>query len=141
MPTRKDYFELLSFDQQDKYKSEYVRQNNKPSFEEFLDDKCFSIKQFLSGGFVFDLSQEGYFYWYNLSNENMCLPNWVNVYYNEVDMHNPKIWIIKKGCKHFKLPNNFADAISEDLLLNNLISNYIVMRDESKNIFFEADLI
>jgi hypothetical protein len=141
MPTKKDYFELLSFEQQDKYKSEYVRQNNKPSFEEFLEDRCFSIKQFLSSGFVFDLSQEGYFYWYNLANENLCLPNWVNVYYNDVDMQNPKIWIIKKDCKHFRLPNNFADAIAEDLLLNNLISNYIVMRDESKNIFFEADLI
>jgi hypothetical protein len=141
MPIRKDYFELLSYEQQDKYKAEYLRQNDEPSFEEFLEDKCTSMKQFLSNGFVFDLSEQGYYYWYELSNGNLCLPEWVNVYYNDVDLHNPNRWVIKIGCKHFRLPNNFADAIAEDLLINNLISNYIIARDEAKNVFFEADLI
>lgn len=141
MPTRKDYFELLSFDQQDKYKAEYLRQNDKPSFEDFLKQECFSIKMFLSGGFIFDLSEEGYYYWYNLSNQNMCLPEWVNVYINDI-YFNDRVKIIRKGCKHIKLPNPFADAIAEDLLINGVISNYIIFRDEDiKNVIFEEDHI
>lgn len=138
MPTRKDYFELLPFEQQEKYKAEYLRQNKKPTFEQFLKGGCNSMAKFLSNGFVFDMSVDGYFYWYELSNKNMCLPEWVNVYYNKVDTSNPDKLVVKSGCEFFRLPNMFADAIAEDLLLKNLITNYIIHRPEIKEeVFFE----
>lgn len=142
MPTRRDYYERLTFEQQDKYRNEYLRQNDKPPFEEFLNGKCISMKQFISNGFVFDLSSDGYFYWYNLSNGNLCLPEWVNMYYNDVNTSDSENILIKNGCRSIQLPNAFADAIAEDMLLSNLITNYVIFRDEdAKRIVFEADLI
>ena len=140
MSQRKDYFDLLTFDEQVKYKKEYFRQNKLPlcnhssnenpeSFEEFLEGKCTSFKQFISQGFVHDGSKEGYFYWFNMSNRNYALPDWVKVYYNDVDYTDANNLIIKPGCRYFKLPKNFADAIAEDLLLQNLITSYIIKNE------------
>lgn len=139
MGYRRDYFELLNFDQQAKYEAEYLRQNDKPDFQTFLDGECNSFHKFLMGGFIFDTSEDGYYYWYNLSNENKYLPDWINIYYNDI-VRNSNNVVIKKGCRSFRLPDAFADSIAEDLMLQGLLVDYIAVRDGDTNIVFEADI-
>jgi hypothetical protein len=139
MRFRKDYFELLTFDQQAKYEAEYLRQNKTPDFQTFLEGECNSFHKFIMGGFIFDTSQEGYYYWHNLSNENKCLPDWINIYYNDISRDSNRV-VIKKDCRSFRLPDSYADTIAEDLMLQNVIGDYVIVRDGVSDVYFEADI-
>jgi hypothetical protein len=138
MNTKRDYYELLSFEEKSKWEKEFkLQEEGGLNIERYLSNPCISFQQFLVQSFVFDTTLLGWDYWYNLSREDRTLPNWVDVYYNDVDITNENELIVKRDCRYFRLPLNTSDAIAEDLMLNNLITNFVIQKPNSNNIKFE----
>jgi hypothetical protein len=138
MSTKKDYYELLSFEEKSMWEQEYNIQNTlNIDVKVFLSTPCTSFQQFLAQSFVFDISKKGWDYWFDMSRSNRSLPEWVNVYYNNVDITNGDELVVFKNCRSFRLPLQESDAIAEDLLLQNLITSFVIEKPNSKNIKFE----
>lgn len=142
--TKRDYFELLTVEEQFMYKTNYETASvdsraSALSFEEFLNEDAKNFHSFLSSGFFWMQSDQGHDFWANVSNDNRYLPEWTEVYYDLIDMISDKdSIIIKSGCKSIKLPKRLADTIAEEMFLLGMISSFVIPELEvGKKIVFE----
>lgn len=143
--TKRDYYELLTVEEQFMYKSNYESASvdsraSALSFEKFLDDSAKNFHSFLSSGFFWMQSEQGHDFWARISDEGRYLPEWTNVYYDLIDMISDKdSIIIRSGCKSIKLPLKVADTIAEEMLLSGLITSFVIPEIEiDKTIIFEC---
>jgi len=129
MSTKKDFYDLLTYEERALWEAEYHKQNVGISLEIFLKSKATSFQNFLAQSFVFDLSEQGFDYWFNMSRSNRYLANWVDVYYNDVNIMTE---MVQKGCRSIKMPLQQANQIAEQMLIQNLITGFVIDEPNSK---------
>lgn len=68
MKTGKDYFELLTLEEKEKFKANI---ESKDFFNYLINNKSKSFKEFIKEGFAWYKSNEGYGYWQAIANRKI----------------------------------------------------------------------
>lgn len=135
------YYEMLSFKEQEQFNRNFREQSlmQGKSIDEYLQKRSRNFQAFLQGAFVFDLSNEGHEYWMKIINSDRCVPNWVDVYYDNYSIVSEQI-IIKAECKSIKMPFAFANTIADNMLINGMIGKYIIPKFEKREVIYETEV-
>lgn len=131
-----DLFDLLDIVEQEKFSANFKKHNSKKVFDEYLKEDGLNFYDFILGGFSWDSTNEGFDYWRNLAYENRYVADMVDVYYNNIYFDTEED-IVLEDCKSIQLPKFLAERIADEMLINGLITSYLVPALTNKNVTFK----
>lgn len=120
----KHFFSLLTYDEQEKYKENFKKSDcniDIDGFDTFMNLDSPNFMSFLKKSFVFDFTNEGFDYWFQIAQSNRCFEQWVHIVYNDLNTNEER---------SISMPLSYANTIADEMLINGLIGSYKIKKDE-----------